>query len=162
MSRATPGLAVLTVLAVVSACGPGRAEPTLEVSGAWSRPTPVGADEAVVYLTLSVDRSDALVGASVPTSVARAVALHVGAAGGGGHHQHGGSASGGDLATMAEVDQFDLRPDEPLVLEPGGNHAMLVGLVRPLAVRDSFALTLRLASGRRLEVMVPVAVNPPG
>lgn len=151
-------------LGLVGCGGGGGGEPSSELaaSGAWSRPTPATADEAVAYLTVTTDEPDAIVGASVPASVADAVELHqTTGAEGGSAHQHGAS-SGDGTVTMGQVERFELDPDEPLAFEPGGNHVMLVGLVEPLETGDSFALTLELDSGRTLELAVPVQANPPG
>ncbi len=157
------GVVALAASALLAACAGGSdaAPPELAATGAWSRPTPATADEAVAYLTVRTDVADELVGASVPDSVAAAVELHqTTGSSGGGAHQHGGAADGGTV-TMAQVERFELDPAEPLTFEPGGNHVMLVGLTEPLEAGDSFELTLELASGRTLEVEVPVQVNPP-
>ncbi len=165
--RAAPlALVAVVVLTALAAAGCGEktepAAPELAVTGAWSRPTPAAADEAVVYLTLTTDRADALVGASVPASVAAGVELHEGMAGmDGSHHHGGGGEAGDDLATMAPVERFDLDPATPLTFEPGGNHLMLTALVEPLATGDRYELTLRFESGRTLAVDVLVQSNPP-
>lgn len=161
-----PGLLVLVaVLLVAAGCGGGSeaAAPTLAGSGAWARPTPGGADKGVVYLTVTSDRADAVVGASVPGSISAEAQLHqtMGAGGGGHHHGGGGSGGGAEMASMAPVRRLPVGPEAPLVFEPGGNHVMLVGLARPLVAGDRFTLSLRLRSGRTVRVPVRVQVNPP-
>jgi copper(I)-binding protein len=156
-------------VAVLAACGGGGggdtadSAPMLAAEGAWARPTPATADEGVVYLTVTSDEADAVVGASVAPSVADEVQLHQTTGGGaGGGHDHGAVGGGGDAVAMGEVAELAVTTDEPLVFEPGGNHVMLVGLAAPLEQGDEFELTLELASGRRLAVDVPVQPNPPG
>ena len=156
--------ALLLVPVALAGCagGGGGEESTLGASGAWARPTPAAADEGVVYLTVSVDRSDAVVGASVPEGVAAGVQLHRTTGGGtGATHDHGAVDDGTETVAMGEVAELEVQPDEPLVFEPGGNHIMLVGLVAPLVAGDEVPLVLELASGRTVEVDVPVRVNPP-
>lgn len=146
---------------VLASCGSDVGSSELAASGAWSRPTPATADEAVVYLTLTTDEVDEVEGASVDPAVAAEVQLHAtSVADGGGTHSHGGGG-GAETVSMGEVEAFDVAPDAPLVFEPGGNHLMLVGLVAPLESGDAFELELELASGRSLTVDVPVQVNAP-
>lgn len=157
------GWVLVVALALLSGCGGGGEESArLAGEGAWARPTPAGTDEGVVYLTVTADRDDAVVGASVPTSIADEAQLHqtIGVDGGGGHHG-GGGGDGGDVASMAPTASLPVSPGEPLVFEPGGNHVMLVGLRRPLEAGGRFTLELRMRSGRTVEVPVRVQVNPP-
>lgn len=154
---------MLLVALLLAGCGgdAGEAPAALAASGAWSRPTPATADEAVAYLTVRTDEPDAIVGASVPRSVAAGVELHqTSGAGGGAAHDHGAVAGPGTV-TMAQVERFELDPAAPLAFEPGGNHVMLVGLAEPLETGDEYPLTLELESGRTLEVDVIVQANPP-
>jgi periplasmic copper chaperone A len=129
-------------------------------SGAWSRPTPAAATNGVVYLELSSDTRDALIGVDVPVGVAAHAELHTSDAAGSGGHQHG--AVGSDTVTMAQVTQVDIEAGAVVEFRPGGNHIMLVDLARPLVLGDTFPATLRFASGRTLDVSVTVSDNPPG
>jgi hypothetical protein len=116
----------------------------------------------VIYLTVTTDRDDVVVSATVPGSVADEVQLHETTGGGsGGGHDHGAVDGAADTVAMGEVAELSLAPGDPLVFEPGGNHVMLVGLAAPLETGDQLDLTLELASGRTLEVEVPVQPNPP-
>lgn len=153
---------LLLTLVACGGAGNDEATPELAATGAWARPTPSGADNGVAYLTLSTDRPDAVVGASVGDDRAAEVQLHrtVGASGGAGH-SHGAVADSGDLVSMGEVEELAVAPDEPLVFEPGGSHVMLVDLARPLRAGEQLDLTLEFASARTLSVAVPVQVNPP-
>jgi periplasmic copper chaperone A len=162
LARFVPAASIAIAAGAMSACG--GASPTAELAAedAWARPTPTGATNGVVYLSLTTDVDDALVAASVDPSIADAVELHattVDSAEGG--HVHGGEGSG-DVMSMGEVDEFALTPDEATLFEPGGNHIMLVDLNDTLALDDEFSLSLRFSSGRTLDVSVVVADNPPG
>ena len=58
--------------------------------------------------------------------------------------------------TMVEVDSIELPAGDTVVFEPGGYHVMLLGLVEPLEVGDTFELTLTFASGAEETVTVEV------
>jgi copper(I)-binding protein len=162
VTRAT--VLVMAAAAAVALAGcADQAEPTeLAASGAWARPTPTGATNGVVYLSLTTDVPDQLVQAAVPVEVAATAELHAtvgddGGHSGGGHHGGGG----GETMTMVETEAVDVVPGEVLEFAPGGNHVMLVDLAAPLARGGGFELELRFASGRTLVVDVVVADNPP-
>ncbi|MFN8018042.1 MAG: copper chaperone PCu(A)C [Acidimicrobiales bacterium] len=160
-------LVVIALLALASCGGGGSASSasTLGAEGAWARPTPGGAAHGGVYQTRPADRADdAVVAASVPATVAGEAQLHQTMGADGARHHHGGGGGGGsgdDMASMAPVRSLPVAPGAPLVLEPGGNHIMLVDLAEPLAAGRRFTLTLRLRSGRSVVVPVRVQVNPP-
>lgn len=125
----------------------------LAARDAWARPTPQGATRGVVYLSVSTDRRDAIVGAQVPAAVARAATLHqTDAEGHAGHH--GGST--GDI-TMTPVERIPIVAGTPVIFEPGGNHIMLDDLVEPLRRGQRFELTLLLGSGRAVSAHVTVS-----
>jgi copper(I)-binding protein len=128
-------------------------------SGAWSRPTPATATNGVVYLDLSSDTRDSLIGVDVPTDIAARAELHTSDAASEGH-QHG--AIGSDTVTKAQGAQIIIDAGTQVEFRPGGNHIMLVDLARPLSLGDTFSATLRFASGRTLDVRVTVSDNPPG
>lgn len=148
---------------LLAACGSDDAPAALAASGAWARTTPTGATNGVIYLSLTTDVADTVVGASVSPSVAVAAELHHTSptGGGSGTHEHGGSG-GGEVASMSEIDELEVTPEVPLVFEPGSHHIMLVDLPEPLERGDHFDLTLELGSGRSVVVDVTVADNPPG
>jgi copper(I)-binding protein len=150
--------------ALLAACG-GSGEPSeLAADGAWSRPTPTGAADGVLYLTVTSDVDDALVAVEVPASIASSAELHVTSSddGNGGHSGHHGGGGGSGEVSMAEVDQLEVPAGERVTLEPGGHHVMLIGLAEPLVDGETFPITLRFASGRSVRTDAVVADNPPG
>lgn len=150
--------ALIIVSALLAGCG---SDPRgFGASGAWARPTPAAATNGVVYLELSSDTRDALIGVDVPAGVAAHAELHTSDGEGSGGHQHG--AVGSDTVTMAQVTQVDIDAGALVEFRPEGNHIMLVDLARPLVLGDTFVATLRFASGRTLDVRVTVSDNPPG
>lgn len=159
------GLAALAGSALVSAaCGSEAPAASFGAEAAWARPTPTGATNGVIYLTVSSDVADELVAAEVPASIAASAELHatMGGDGGGGGHSHGGDGGGGEMMSMGEVDSFPIAAGETLTFAPGGNHIMLIDVAEPLTRDTRFTVTLRFDSGRSLDVPVVVADNPPG
>lgn len=57
---------------------------------------------------------------------------------------------------MDSAGEIDIPPGETVVLEPGGLHAMLMQLQRPMTKGDSFALTLIFSDGGEVSVDVPI------
>lgn len=158
--RRAAALVVAATVFGLAACGSD--EPTeLAATGAWARPTPTGAANGVVYLTLTTDVDDVLVAARVPAEIAAEAQLHQTIVEGGGSHSHGGGG-GGESMSMGEVEGLDVAAGDELVFEPGGNHVMLVDLADELVLGEEFVLILTLASERTLDVPVVVADNPPG
>jgi copper(I)-binding protein len=152
--------AVIVGLLLMSACGPPSAADELAAQGAWARPTPAGATNGVVYLSVTSDVDDEIIGAVVPPTIALRAELHetMTDAGAGGHH------GGGDGATMSmgEVERVSIGAGSTVEFEPGGNHVMLVGIAEPLERGETFTLQLMMSSGRTIETDVAVADNPPG
>jgi copper(I)-binding protein len=154
---AGPAVALVILAASMSGCGGGSEG--LRAEAAWARPTPGGATDGVVYLRLSSDRSETLIDVRIPADVAADAELHTSDAGGGTAHQHGAAGSG--QVTMKAVEEVTVSAGSTVEFRPGGNHIMLIDLVRPLELGDSFVATLRFASDRSVPVTVTVADNPP-
>jgi copper(I)-binding protein len=150
-------LVAAVTAAATAACGDDEQE--FSASGAWARPTPTAATNGVIYLTVSTDVRDALIGVDVPPDVAAHTELHTSDAANGGGHQHG--AVGDGTVTMEQVTEIVIDADATVEFRPGGNHIMLVDLPRPLRSGETFPATLRFGSGRTLDLTVTVADNPP-
>jgi hypothetical protein len=136
----------------------------LEITDAWARQSPMGTTAGAVYLTITSPVDDALVGASVPTSVAATTEIHETVAADDSKMSSTTEAMGGDTemttttamgdsteTTMAEgsesmtmqpVDSIELPAGEAVELKPGGYHIMLLDLVKPLEVGQSIDVTL--------------------
>ena len=52
--------------------------------------------------------------------------------------------------------EIEIAPGESVSLEPGGLHAMLMRLQRPMAKGESFSLTLDFSDGGEIVVEVPI------
>jgi copper(I)-binding protein len=159
--RALLALAALTFVA--AACGDDdTSADAVTVEGAWARTSPANASNGAVYLTLRAAQTDALVGASVPPSVAGKVELHETVAAGG--DMAGGDMAGGDMAgamTMRPVSRIELPAGETVSLAPGGLHIMLIDLAQPLTSGSTVELTLNFEQAGSRTVSVPVRDDAP-
>lgn len=114
----------------------------IEVSGAWSRPTPPGIEVGVAYFKIANHgKSDRLVGASSP--IARRAELHI-------------SQMEGGVMKMRHLEAVEVNPGSPTAFEPNGRHVMLRGLKKPLKQGETFPLVLKFANGGSVEVQVRV------
>lgn len=110
----------------------------IEIGHPWARPSVTG--KAAVFLALANTGrdTDRLVGGSTP--IAAEVILR---------------AADGEA-----VEEVDLLPHRPVAFRPGGKYIALLGLKAPLALDDSFPLTLRFAGAGEITVTVRVEDAP--
>ena len=166
------GVALL-VVAMSTVLGAGVAGAhngnSIEVKKPWARTSPMEASNGAVYMILKNESSSdqALVGASVPSSVAGETQIHetVMASGDTGTTMSGGMGSSsttmaggstGGTMTMQEVDQIMIPADSTVKLEPGGYHIMLIDLVKPLETGSTVKVTLEFESGKTMTVKAVV------
>ncbi len=60
------------------------------------------------------------------------------------------------VSSMSQVGEIVIAPDEIVVLEPGGLHAMLMQLQRPMEEGETFPLTFMFSDGGEVTVEVSV------
>ncbi len=113
------------------------------VSDGWARASIGAASNSAAYLTITMDgdASDRLV--AVTTSVAERAELHD-------HLMEDG------IARMRPVEAIDVVPGEPVILEPGGLHIMLMGLAEKLEPGATLPLTLSFEKAGEMKVELPV------
>ncbi len=111
----------------------------VRASGAWSRATATVGATAAGYLTLTntAAMADRLTGAQC--AIAPSATLHR-------------MSEDGGVMRMRAIDGVDLPPGQAVRLAPGGDHLMLMGTTRRLAVGDHFSCTLRFAHAPPQEV----------
>ncbi|HYC02006.1 MAG TPA: copper chaperone PCu(A)C [Azospirillaceae bacterium] len=137
-----PGL----LLAGLLAAGPApAADGGLTVTQAWARPTTSTAKAGAVFVTLTnKGAATVLVGAETPA--AERVELHT-------HVMEGA------VARMRPVESIPVPAGGTATLAPGGDHLMLFGLRKGLAVGDRLPVTLRFQGGASVrteaEVLAP-------
>jgi len=120
----------------------------IEVVNPWTRATPRGAPIGAAYMTLTNKGStaDRLIGGS--TNVAGRFEVHT-------------MVTEGGIAKMRPVTGgVEIKPGSTVTLEPGGLHAMLIGLKQPIA--PGTRVTGTLVFERAGKVDVEFAVQPLG
>ena len=120
-----------------------------QASNAWARDTVGRTANAAVFMTITSDTEDKLVGAS--SKVANKTDLMT-------------MAGGSNAMEMTYVDGVFIHPGKPARLSPTGLHVWLDGLKAPLKTGQTFQLTLKFerAGQRRVTVSVvaPAAPSP--
>jgi copper(I)-binding protein len=134
------------VLLAIPAGAHETAKGPIRVEHPWSRPTPPNARAGVVYLGLSSQADDRLIGGSSP--MADRVELHK-------HEMEG------DIARMRPVDAIELKPGAMVMLQPGGLHIMMIGLKESLKAGTRFPLTLRFEKAGEVKIVVAVEASRP-
>ena len=150
------------------------------INGAWARNSPMKASNGAAYMEITGGTSDdGITAASVDASIAAKVEVHetveVDAAPSDGAMSSttammGSTAATGDGATtpttlsptleMRPVDSIAVPAGKTVVLKPGGYHIMLLDLVKPLVIGDSFELTVTFATAGEQKVQVDVKDAP--
>lgn len=171
----TTRIAVAASLTIaLASCGGGEA---VTVEGAWARTSPSMASAGAVYMDLTSEEADRLIGASVDSSLAattevhETVEAHMGEDAGDGGDMSEGAEGGMDedtsemegmgAMTMQEVESIELQPGVTVNLEPGGYHIMLLDLAEPLEVGDTFEVTLDFETADDMVVTVEVRDSAP-
>ena len=138
------------VLCLMAAGGAAAQSGGLDVSGAWARATPPGAETGAVYLTINSPVADRLVAVSSPAAAKAAV--HT-------------MTMAGMVMKMRPLPALDIPAGKPVMLQPGGLHIMLEGLKAPLRQGQSFPLALQFEKAGERQVTVAVgqvgATHPP-
>ena len=122
----------------------------VRVKDAWVRPAVAGQSGTGGYLTVEAKEAVTLTGLKSP--VAAEAELHE-------------MRMDGDVMQMRAVGSLPIAAGGVLKLAPRGQHLMLMGLKRALAVGDQVPLTLlfKTAKGKRFEVKLqaPVQMKAP-
>lgn len=150
--RRTARVAASLVL-VVGACGGDDDDVVVLADGmavvdAWARPTPTGARDAAVYVTVENRNApaDRLIGASSARCMVMAPHLTV---------------IDDDIASMsqadAEADLLALLPGGRVEMNPNDLHFMCLGLTTPLVLGDRFDIVLQFHAHDPVTVSVEVA-----
>lgn len=61
-----------------------------------------------------------------------------------------------DVSSMSPAGEIEIPPGETVMLEPGGLHAMLMRLTRPMTEGESYSLTLVFSDGGEKKIEVPI------
>jgi periplasmic copper chaperone A len=135
-------LAFLAV-ALLAACRSGS--DAVEIDDARAGATPPGTTVAAAYMRIVAKDGDTLLGAATP--IAERVEMH-------------SSIEENGMMKMRALERIELAAGEPVSLQSGATHLMLIGLNAPLAADTTFPLTLRFQKAG--ERVVDVRVAAPG
>jgi copper(I)-binding protein len=139
----------------------------ITVEGAWARTSPMMASAGAAYMTLTSSVDDRLTGVAVDAGIAATVELHETVMAGGMTGDTSGDTSGSMPVTteptmmMQPVDGIDLPAGTAVELKPGGYHIMLLDLVAPLEMGQTFTITLTFEQAGSVEVPVTVGDAAP-
>jgi len=115
-------------------------------SQALCRPTPNGRDVTGCYVTLTASRNDRLISVSSPVATEAQI--------------HEMKVEGGIMKMAERKEGLPLPAGEAVMLKPGGDHIMLIGLKQPLTAGKTVSLTLTFEHAQAIGIRA--AVGQPG
>lgn len=136
---------IATALTIAAFAGAAMAEePTVVVEEAWSRASIGMSRPGAAYMTIhnSGDETEILTG--LRTDLAMMPEIHL------------SSTNDQGVSSMSPAGEIEIAVGETVALEPGGLHAMLMRLQRPMVEGETFSLTLVFADGGEVTVEVPI------
>ena len=136
---------VATALTVAGFVGVSMAEEsTVVVEDAWARAS-IGINRpGAAYMTVRNMGEDTVILTGLRTDLAMMPEIHLTST-----NQQG-------VSSMTPAGEIEIAPGEVAALEPGGLHAMLMRLSRPMVEGETFALTLVFGDGDEITVDVPI------
>lgn len=136
---------VATALTVAGFVGVAMAEEsTVVVEDAWARAS-IGINRpGAAYMTVRNMGEDTVILTGLRTDLAMMPEIHLTST-----NQQG-------VSSMTPAGEIEIAPGELAALEPGGLHAMLMRLSRPMVEGETFALTLVFGDGDEITVDVPI------
>ena len=114
------------------------------VSDAWSRASIGTSRPGVAYMTIENTGTAAVTLTGLRTEIAMMPEVHRTA------------TNSQGVASMTPAGDIEIGPGELVALEPGGLHAMLMGLAEPLVEGQTFRMALEFSDGGEVEVEVPI------
>ena len=149
------GVALILVMAACSGDDDG-----VTVDGVWSRAGAATQETAAVYMDLSSADGDALIGVAIDSSIAGMVGIHQTVMMSDDMSDDSTADMGGAM-TMDQVEQIAIPAGDSVALEPGGYHIMMMNLAGPLAVGETFDLTLQFETAGDVVVRVEIREDAP-
>lgn len=136
---------VATALTIAGFVGVAMAEEsTVVVEDAWARAS-IGMNRpGAAYMTVRNMGEDTVILTGLRTDLAMMPEIHL------------TSTNDQGVSSMTPAGEIEIAPGEVAALEPGGLHAMLMRLSRPMVEGETFALTLVFGDGDEITVDVPI------
>lgn len=151
-TRSTPLLLALTTAALLALAGctgvassPSTVSPagdTVSIQNAWVKATDGAMSAAFGELINSGTGDVTIVSATSPESPELQL------------HETTGDGSG-EMVMQQKEDGFTIPAGGTMLLEPGGNHIMLMGLTAPIKAGDEVSVTLVFSDGSSYEFTAP-------
>ena len=138
---------VAALIMVVAACGDDDSGVTVE--GVWARTSPKVATNGAAYMKITAPTDDALVGATVDSSIADHAEVHE------------MIMMDDGMMAMQEAEKVELPEGETVSLQPGGYHVMFIELAAPFEMGQKFDLTLHFEDAADVTVEVEVTEEDP-
>ena len=143
--------ALLTVAGLSSPALAGSGD--VVVAGAWARASIGVKRPGTAYMTIrnTGEEPVTLTGLATPLAMMPEI------------HESRTDAQG--ISSMTPAGRITIAPGDSVALEPGGLHAMLMGLQAPMTEGETFPLTLLFEDGGQTIVEVPIlgiAARGPG
>ena len=136
-------IATTVIIAGVAATAKAE-EPAVVVEEAWSRAS-IGTNRpGAAYMTIRNTGDETKVLAGLRTDLAMMPEIHL------------TSTNDQGVSSMSPAGEIEIAPGDAVALEPGGLHAMLMRLQRPMVKGETFSLTLVFADGGKVSVEVPI------
>ncbi|MDP7149425.1 MAG: copper chaperone PCu(A)C [Paracoccaceae bacterium] len=114
------------------------------VDGAWSRASIGTSRPGVAYMTIRNTGDEPVTLTEIRTEIAMMPEIHR------------TSTNEQGVSSMTPAGEIKIEPGETVALEPGGLHAMLMRLQRPMAEGESYKMTLVFSGGGEVVVEVPI------
>lgn len=114
------------------------------VEGAWSRASIGTSRPGAAYMTIRNTGDEAVTLTEIRTDLAMMPEIHR------------SSTNDQGVSSMAPAGEIEIGPGETVALEPGGLHAMLMRLQRPMIEGERYKLTLVFSDGGAVVVEVPI------
>ncbi len=116
----------------------------VKIDHAWVRATAPGQNVAGAFMEITADRDMELVAGSTPR--ADHVELHF-------------MRMDGGMMEMRELESIALPEGKTVSLEPGGLHAMLIGLVSQIKIGDKVPMTLTFRDGQGKQENISITLD---
>lgn len=114
------------------------------VEDAWSRAS-IGVNRpGAAYMTVRNNGNVAVTLTGIRTDLAMMPQIHRSA------------TNDQGTSSMTPAGEIEIAPGDAVALEPGGLHAMLMRLQRPMVKGETFSLTLVFADGGEVTVEIPI------
>ncbi|MGK0255448.1 MAG: copper(I)-binding protein [Arcobacteraceae bacterium] len=115
----------------------------IEVKDAYVRATPPGLPNSAAFMTVVNHTSEDIAIVKASSTIAKAVELHT-------HDMKNG------VMKMYQVPKIVVPKNAETILQPGGFHVMLIGLVKPLKNKEMVTFTLEFSNGETKTITAPI------